>query len=401
VTTGPSDSELAKLYWRRQAQQLRAQLEESNPSMKPTGGSGTKPWKPVEEAAIAGASSRAFLTAFGNSGSETVTPKVSPSDVAAAKGRIIEAMVAAGRDTKYIEDAMLKISPHLDLFALSSDPAVQSVLLQRIMNNNPPQNLGMRDLIDAVKLVTDLRNTTPLTSQSDPASVMNAAGNLFRTGVETARGRNDGIDMSQVLQMQQQSHDRMIQAQQEHFKEIRELQSQTPTLVDSLKQYRELQGLVGTAPDKPEVMMKRLDLQAAADQREHEYRLESAKEKRQSEMIKGIGGTIGKALESPILREAGRKMAETVPGVGKVAGAVSGVQTSAARATLNEPLQEIFGLKCSQCGTDHRFTRGQLTIIESSPTKMWACPNCGASYSLKPQGGTDTMAGKNDEPGAS
>jgi len=159
TTTGPSDAELAKQYWRKQAQHLRAQLEEANPTMKPTGGTGAKPWKAVEDAAVAGASSRAFLTAFGNTGNETsITPKVSPSEVAAAKGRIIEAMVQAGRDTRYIEDAMQKISPHLDIFALSTDPAVQSVLLQRIMNNNSGQNFGMRDLIDAMKLVEDLRS---------------------------------------------------------------------------------------------------------------------------------------------------------------------------------------------------------------------------------------------------
>ena len=113
MTTGPSDQELAKNYWKRTAMSLRSQLEEKNPEMKTSPSS--KPWKPIEDAAVAGASSRAFLTAFGNGGNETsTTPKVSPSEVAAAKGRIIEAMVQADRDTKYIEDAMQKISAHLD-----------------------------------------------------------------------------------------------------------------------------------------------------------------------------------------------------------------------------------------------------------------------------------------------
>src|SRR5437667_4862395 len=194
TSSGPSDQALAKVYWRKQAQHLRAQLEEANPTMKPTGGTAVKPWKQVEDAAISGASSRAFLTAFQGDNAPSGIQKVSPAEVASSKARIVESLVQQGKDAAYIEDVMNRVSPHLDIFAMTSDPAIQSVLLQRLVNSNSNQNFGLKDLIEATKLIHDVRNT-PQQAQSDPASVMNAAGNLFRTGVETARGRNDGIDM--------------------------------------------------------------------------------------------------------------------------------------------------------------------------------------------------------------
>src|SRR2546427_391063 len=113
------------------------------------------------------------------------------------RARIVESLVKQGKDAAYIEDVMNRVSPHLDIFSMTSDPAIQSVLLQKLVSGNSGQNFGLKDLIEATKLIHDVRNT-PQQAQSDPASVMNAAGNLFRTGVETARGRNDGVDMSQV-----------------------------------------------------------------------------------------------------------------------------------------------------------------------------------------------------------
>src|SRR5437867_1738220 len=273
TTSGPSDAELAKLYWRKQAQHLRAQLEEANPTMKPTGGTGVKPWKQVEDAAISGASSRAFLTAFEGNGTNPNSKPVQlyPNTLIQAKATIVNAL-AANHTPEQIAVYLEKISPFLDTAMLAgSDPLAQSLLYAKVMSSNQQQPLGLKDVVELVQIINQAKSQQSQTA--DPASVMNAAGNLFRTGVETARGRNEGIDMSQILAMQQQSHDKMLQAQAEHFKEIRELQQQQPTLLDSLKQYRELQGLIGTTPDRPEVAMKKLDLQAAAEQREHEYRL--------------------------------------------------------------------------------------------------------------------------------
>jgi len=396
MTTGPSDSELAKQYWRRQAQNLRAQLEEANPSLKPIGGIGSRPWKPVEDAAIAGASSRAFLTAFGNGGSEpSVMPKASPSEVAAAKGRIIEAMVQAGRDTKYIEDAMQKISPHLDVFALSADPAVQSVLLQRIMNNNSAQNLGMRDLIDAMKLVQDLRNTSQQTPQSDPASLMSAAGNLFKTGVETARNRNDGMAVSELLAMQQQSHDKMLQAQQEHFREIRELQHQQQSSnspLDLLRQVQETKDIVEkiTGKESEALATRRLELDHEKWKTQTEADTERKKAANQTELVKTAFGNLGKFLETPIVREAGRSVGQAltkrVPSAGAVVNAVTGAPGEAARSELRSPPTQLpWSFTCSTCKFSRNFSQFELAKIQQSPERRYICDGCGAAYQLPPE----------------
>jgi hypothetical protein len=404
MTAGPSDAELAKLYWKRQAQQLKAQIEEADPTMKSTTGAatGVKPWKPVQDAAVAGASTKAFIQAFNGNNETSVTPKVSPSEVAAAKGRIIEAMVQAGRDTRYIEDAMMKISPHLDIFALSSDPAVQSVLLQRIMSGGASggQNFGMRDLIEAVKLVNDVR--APQQSQSDPGSLMTAATNAVRIGAELGSSKNNSSDplamMKMITDNQAQSHAQQLQMYE------RLLDSQQPrSLREQLTDLREVTDTLGKISGKEptEIQMKRLDILAQREQRQFESSIELQKGKQQSAMFENIAGALGKALESPILKEAGRKMAESIPGLGKTAGAVSQVQSNAARSTLDQPLDEVFAFTCQQCGTTHQFSRKALTLIDSSPTRMWACPKCGASYRLGQQvggAGTAPSDDKKDQP---
>jgi len=382
TTTGPSDQELAKKYWKNQYGSLRHRLEESNPDMAtPSTGSKAMPWRAVQDAVTAGASTRAFMQAFEGANDNGLKQKVSPADVATAKSRIIEAMVKAGRDTAYIEDAMTKIGPHLDIFALSTDPAVQSILLQRIMNGNSGQNFGMHDLVDAVKLVNDVRG--PQTQTQDPASLMNAAGNLFRTGVETARGRNDGIDMSQVLAMQQASHERMIQSQQEHFKEIREIQSQQPTLVDSLRQYRELQDLIGTTPDKPEVALRKLELADKREERQFSAIQEEKKSKSQTEMFKTITGGLTKVFESDIVRTIGKSVGKKLPGGDPIAR-IDQLKNQAVVEQITNPLDAQRVFDCPKCRKRTTFTVRDLTLIRDNGGR-WACdgPNCHEVYVLR------------------
>ncbi len=150
TTTGPSDAELAKQYWRKQAQHLRAQLEEANPTMKPSGGTGAKPWKAVEDAAISGASSRAFLTAFEGNGTNPNSKPVQldPNIVIQAKATIVNAL-AANHTPEQIAVYLEKISPFLDTAMLAgSDPLAQSLLYAKVMSSNRQQPLGLKDVIE-------------------------------------------------------------------------------------------------------------------------------------------------------------------------------------------------------------------------------------------------------------
>ncbi len=362
-------------------------LSEGTPGtrMRPSKYGRPSPLDRVREARVSGLEIREFekgLSESGNGANSNSKPvQLDPNTVIQAKATIVNAL-AANHSPEQIAVYLEKISPFLDTAMLAgSDPLAQSLLYAKVMSSNNQQPLTLKDVIELVGIVNQSK---PQQTQTDPASVMNAAGNLFRTGVETARGRNDGVDMSQVLAMQQQSHDKMLQAQQEHFKELRELQQQQPTLLDSLKQYRELQGLIGTTPDRPEVAMKKLDLQAAAEQREHEYRLESAKEKRQAELIRGITGGIGKALETPIIRELGKKAASAIPGAAPIVGAVTAAAASATKQALEEPLEERFSLDCAGCGTRYEFSRKQITLIQDG-TGKWSCPKCGYTYDVGSQ----------------
>ncbi len=239
------------------------------------------------------------------------------------------------------------------------------------MNSGEQQGLTIKDVAEVIGLVNAARSQQP---QSDPAAMANALAVAMKSGVEAAKS-NSSTDpvaiMTMLNQNQQQGHQQQLQM------------------------YDTLGKIAGK--ETPEIQMKRLDLLAQREQREFERSIEAGKEKRQSDMIKGIGGAVSKALESPILREAGRKMAETVPGVSKVASTVTQVQSSAARSTLDHPLEEVYSFKCGTCGADYRFSRKALTMIESSPTKLWACPRCGAAYTLGEQAGTDAGQKKNDD----
>ena len=339
----------------------------------------------VKEARISGMEVAHFekgLSGANEGAGQQKPPQTNPMALVQQKAEIIKAL-APNHSPEQIAQYLEKISPFLDTAMLAgSDPLAQSLLYAKVMSSNQ-QPLGLKDVIELVGIVNQAKSQQP---QLDPASVMNAAGNLFRTGIETARGRNDSVDMTQVLQMQQQSHDRMIQAQQEHFREIRELQSQQPTLVDSLRQYRELQGLVGTAPDRPEVAMKKLDLQAAAEQREHEYRLESAKEKRQGELIKGITGGLSHALENPVVRELGRSVGSKI---GVRENPLAAAQTKAAQQQvkqLSDPTQVTYGFTCSGCKQPKTFTALQLETIREMNGGRWVCDSVGCSNVYQLQG---------------
>ena len=395
-----SRAEAERRFWKakHEAAILRNEVETMSPDMY--GGIESKRigvGKPTPLDRAAEAHTRGVELNMFNKGltgdSATKPPQLDPNTVIQAKATIVKAL-AANHSAEQIALYLEKISPFLDTAMLAGgDPVTQSLLYSKIMSSNQPQ-LTTKDIIELITTVNQIRGSQQQ-PQTDVTGVANAMTNALKTGAELAKTNNsDPVQMLQMLnQNQQQSH----QAQLQMYERLLETQ-QPRSLREQLTDIREMQDTLGKIAGKetPEIQMKRLDLLSQKEQREFERSIEVGRERRQEDMIRGIGGAIGKALESPILREAGKKMAETIPGMAKVAGTVGQVQSSAARSTLDQPLEEVFSFKCGTCGTDHRFSRKALTMIESSPTKLWACPRCGASYTLGQQAGTDPAEKKDD-----
>src|SRR5437667_6294360 len=208
MTTGPSDAELAKQYWRNKAQHLRAELEESNPSLRPTGATGAKPWKPVEDAAIAGASSRAFLTAFGNGNSEpSLTAKVSPSEIAASRQRTIEALVKAGKSDAEIQAFLEKTSGYVDALTVAGNDSMMATLLFNRVMTGGNQQLTMKDMIETIRLAQDLRGPNAGQHQNEMAEVIKALAQFNKGGSDPAQAFNNATNLLAPLytQMNQQN----------------------------------------------------------------------------------------------------------------------------------------------------------------------------------------------------
>ncbi len=327
----------------------------------------------------------------GNDGAKSVR-----ADPVGVTGAIIQELVRQRKTTEEIDATIGKINPYIQTLALAQDnPTVQNILISKILGGTISNNPN-HDAIELLRLYHEMRGPEQKQA-SDPAAMMNAGVNAVRTGIELGKTKNGGIDP--MLQMMQENHKQALDMQERHFEQIQALRSQQPTFAEQMEELGRLQGTFGklNGKESENVQLKRLEMDAARLQREHESSLEIAKEKRQAAMLTGISGAIGKALESPILREAGRKMAETLPGpLGKAAGTVSQVQSQAARSVLDQPLEEALGFTCETCGASARFTRRDLKMIEATPTRTWACPKCGASYTLKGGTTSNNSPGKDD-----
>jgi len=374
------------------ALRTRSETERLNPSM--IKGERAAPWKPVQEAAIAGASSRAFLTAFGNGGSETsATPKsVNPSTLIEQKSLIIRSLVAAGKRPEEIETYMVKVAPFIDVVAAAgaADPIAQSMLFTRLMSGSGSQGLTIKDVAEVIALVNSARSQQP---QSDTASIIAALGS-FLAATKT-NNASDSIATIQNLyaemsKNQQRSFD-------SHLQLLRERYTDQPSFQDQLAQIVQVQKTLGSlGKESDTIASKRMDVEFQKWQAQLNAASEDRKSKNQSAMIERITGGLSKALESPIVREAGRGIGQvlgkTSPTAGRVASAVTGAPTAAARAELNTSPTEIpWGLTCD-CGAQHRFSQLQLATIEDKGGR-WACPNCGKVYELQPGSGDKNGGG--------
>jgi len=387
-----SRAEAERRFWKakHEAAVLRNEVETMSPDMfagleqKRLGTGKPTPLDRAAEAHTRGIELNMFQRGLngGEQASSTKPTQLDPNIVIQTKAAIVKAL-ATSHSPQEIETYLAKISPFLDVAMLAgSDPLTQSMLYAKIMGSNQQQTLTVKDVVELVATINELKGSQP-TQATDAGQLANALATAMRSGVDAAKTNNNGVDVNQLLNMQQQSHDRLLQTQQQHFEQMRELQQQQPTLVDSLKQYRELQGLVGSVPDRPEVAMKKLDLQAATEAREHAYRLESAKEKRQTELIKGITGGLSRALENPVVRELGRSVGSKI---GVTDNPLAAAQTKAAQQqvkNLADPLRAVYGFTCAKCRQRKTFSELRMGEIKETGGR-WVCdtPGCGEVYSL-------------------
>jgi len=376
-----------------EAEETRARLSNLDPTIEGIGNPGvqmrpSKFGRPsalerVKEARISGLEVAHFekgLNGGGATGQQK--PQVNPMALVQYKAEIIKAL-APNHTPEQIETYLEKLSPFLDAAMLvGSDPIAQSLLYSKIMGSNQPE-LRTKDIIELITTVNQLRGSQQQ-PQTDVAGVANAMTNALKTGAELVKSNNNGgVDQMSMISMLNETHKNTLEMQQRHFEQMRELQQSQPTLVDSLKSYRELQGLIGTAPDRPEVAMKKLDLQAATEQREHEYRLESAKEKRQTELIKGITGGLSRALESPVVKELGKSVGKKI---GVNDNPLSTAQTRTAQEQvkyLENPLAAERIFDCPKCHRKSFFSTKDLVAIAENNQGRWLCPGCSEAYQLK------------------
>ena len=295
-----------------EALRVRSETEKLNPSMmkgerpKPTLGERLR--RNTDDLIEAKHSYQLSQSMFGTPQTQPTPDPNRPID---ALKEIANFGLRIGKKPAEIEEIIQRLTPIIvPLGSLAGDQIARESVYARAFSEN---KFGFPEMIQTLNSLNTIR---PQSQQINIAEMMTAMTTALKTGLEVARTNNGGFDVGQIISMQQASHDRMIEAQREHFREIRELQSQQPSLIDSLKQMREVSDLIGVAPDKPEIALKKLDILAQKEEREFTRQSEASKDSRQEKMFTGIVGAIGKALESPILREAGRNLGQRLPGVG-------------------------------------------------------------------------------------
>jgi hypothetical protein len=388
TSSGPSDAELAKQYWKRQALKIRGELEEHNPTFaKPS--AGAKTFEPIQQAAVAGASTRAFMEAFQGNGSGNKSQPVM-SDPAGAKARIVEALVKQGKSGEHIQDVLDRVSPHIDIFSMTSDPAVQSILLQRLMNGNQGQNFGLRDLVEALKLVETVRAPQQQPQTTDAGQLANALATAMKSGVEAAKSNSNNSDPTTVLKIitdnQRESHAQQLQMYE------RLLDSQQPrSLREQLEDLRGVSDSLGKIAGKESeaVTLKRIEMENQRWAKQTDIDADIRKARGQTEMIKTITGNLQKALESPVVRELGKNVGKKLPG----AETFSQARVNSAQAEIRNPTETPWQFTCPRCKTSHTFTTKDLTMINERGGR-WVCTGtidgkpCSETYQLRNPGGS-------------
>jgi len=391
MTTGPSDAEISKQFWKSRFTRLKNEIEENNPSMvKPS--AGAKAFQPIQDAAVAGASTRAFLTAFQGDNVSSGVQKVSPGEVAASRQRTIEALVKAGKSDDEIQSFLEKTSGYVDALAMAgNDSTMATLLFNRVMTGGN-QQLTMKDMIETIRLAQDLRGPNAGQHQSEMAEVIKALAQFNKGGSDPAQAFNNAASLLGPLYQQmntanRESFDRYLGLLHEQM----DRQSSNNPL-DLLRQVKETQDILGkiTGKESEAIALKRMEFEHDRFKANQEAELEKRKQAGQQELIKTITGNLGKVLESPIVKKVGENLGETLgrtsPTAAGVVRAVARAPEQAANAELQTPPTHVrYQYTCQKCNTPHSFTALEISEIEDRNGK-WTCPICGFVYQYNPSG---------------
>src|SRR5439155_20648837 len=222
---------------------------------------------------------------------------------AGAKSRIVEALIKAGKSPTEITEYLDKISSHLDVLALSTDPAVQSILFSRVMSGSSTQTLGMKDVIETIRLVSELKQQP----QSDPAAMAGAMVNAVKVGIDAAKSSNNGdplATIAAIAPLYKEMNETQRTIPQTQIKGLRsELQQRDPEkYFESIQKFGDLFGW-GHSQDTPEIALHKLhsldeerkrayEMERLRWEKEWAQRAENLRDKKQSETMGRIISTV-------------------------------------------------------------------------------------------------------------
>jgi hypothetical protein len=335
----------------------------------------------IREARVSGLEIKEFSKGIGEEASTSKSVQVNPSTLLEQRGLIIRSLVAAGRTPEQIESYLFKVAPFLDVVATAgADPMTQSLLYSRLMSGNGQQSLGVRDIIEVIGMVNQMKGTQR--PQSDIASVIAALGSFL-----AATKNNNGSDVTTIQTLYGEMNKQAQASFDRQLELLREKYSDAPTFEDQLQHVMSLQKTLGLGKESEAVSLKRMDLETQRWSKQQEIDADLRKSKSQNEMVRTITGNLQKALESPVIRELGKNVGSKI---GVRENPVEKVRTAAAQTQLREPppnpMDEVFGLTCAICKNQVDFTRSELVRISEAGggSGKWSCPHCAAVYVLKP-----------------
>jgi hypothetical protein len=300
-----------------------------------------------------------------------------------------------GKSPQEIEEIVGRTAMFLDpALNANNDPLYRDMVLSRIGGG---EKFGFKEMVETMNAFNQMR---PQQQNSDPAALISAMA-AFAQAFKEDRG-DPVAQFTAGMQAMQAQMGGMNESSKQMTTELLSMyraqfeQNKPKDFVTQMTEMRTLAETMGWAntPESEDITQIRLknqhelDVQDRLDQRqqrEQEWRRgeEAAKDRRQSELLKGITSTLAKVVESPVVKELGK-------GVGKKIGIENPLEKakeSAAKEqvqSLADPTQVPYGFTCSKCKQPKQFTAMQLEKIKAAGGR-WVCdtPGCGEPYKLQ------------------
>jgi hypothetical protein len=289
-------------------------------------------------------------------------------------------LASLGKTPEEVQKHIQILGSTLDMAASPEyrNPFFQNTLMARTSESERPFS-GVKDFVEIVQMVKSMQPP----QNDSTAAIITALGSFM------ASTRPSGNDSGTVAQLYQQMSDQQQKSFDRHLELIRERMNDSPSFAEQLQQIASLQGTLGkiSGRESESIQAKRMDLEHERWKVQTDADTERKKSAAQNDMVKTAFGNLGKILESPVIKEAGRgigqALGKTSPRAGGVVNAVTGAPQTAARTELNTPPTQVpWGLVCHKCHTQHTFTQLQLAQIEESGGR-WSCGKCGEVYELR------------------